>query len=214
MVLAVRRWNWITMARKRDNDSFDTLADEFARRMRRGESPEIEDYVARCSEDADDVRDLFLAIAAMENAAARLEPTTLSYEDVRHRSASARFTGTDRYRILGVLGTGGMGTVYEAYDLQLQVRVALKLLPSRRPDDLIRFKQEFRSLTELSHPSLVSLYEFFSGTRPNSLLSAGGRDRYPAPAWSTSLRREVRERHGSSGWECGSSRFWADINSV
>ena len=150
------------MARKRDNDSFDTLADEFARRMRRGESPEIEDYVARCSEDADDVRDLFLAIAAMENAAARLEPTTLSYEDVRHRSASARFTGTDRYRILGVLGTGGMGTVYEAYDLQLQVRVALKLLPSRRPDDLIRFKQEFRSLTELSHPSLVSLYEFFS----------------------------------------------------
>jgi predicted ATPase len=52
-----------------------------------------------------------------------------------------------------------MGTVYDAVDLDHGTRVALKTLTSLEPENLLRFKNEFRSVADLSHPNLVSLYE-------------------------------------------------------
>jgi predicted ATPase len=64
-----------------------------------------------------------------------------------------------RYDVTGLLGVGGMGTVYDAIDLEHGSRVALKTLTSWDPANLRRFKNEFRSAAELHHPNLVSLYE-------------------------------------------------------
>ena len=72
------------------------------------------------------------------------------------------FLGTDRFAVLRELGSGGMGIVFEAEDLVRRSRVALKTLHRLNPTDLYRFKKEFRSLQSLIHPSLVTLYEFFS----------------------------------------------------
>jgi tetratricopeptide (TPR) repeat protein len=57
------------------------------------------------------------------------------------------------------LGSGGMGTVYRAYDRELGQEVALKVLHSFTAEDRLRLKLEFRALANIVHPNLVDLYE-------------------------------------------------------
>lgn len=58
-----------------------------------------------------------------------------------------------------MIGTGSFGVVYEAFDQQRNRTVALKTLARADADSVARFKREFRSLAELRHPNLASLYE-------------------------------------------------------
>lgn len=76
----------------------------------------------------------------------------------------------DRYWIRAILGQGGMGMVYDAYDLQLQRRVALEVMlstpregqlqePSVVAAQRSRLIREAQSLARLAHPNIVGVYE-------------------------------------------------------
>lgn len=70
----------------------------------------------------------------------------------------AAFRGNERFRVIRWLGEGGFGAVYEAEDGRYGNRVALKLLRRRSAAVYERFKREFRTMAEVSHPNLVQLY--------------------------------------------------------
>jgi len=67
-----------------------------------------------------------------------------------------------RYRVVGLLGRGGMGEVYRADDLKLGQAVALKFLPAvveRDPERLQRFLNEVKIARQISHPNVCRVYD-------------------------------------------------------
>ncbi len=109
----------------------------------------------------------------MPTAPNAVVPTVTSPPPAPARSASssssiddARFSpGTlfaERYRIVGLLGKGGMGEVYRADDLKLRQPVALKFLPEALSKDskkLERFLHEVRVARQVSHPNVCRVYD-------------------------------------------------------
>lgn len=71
------------------------------------------------------------------------------------------------YEVLGLLGRGGMGAVYQARQIQLDRLVAIKLLPleiSADADFADRFRREARAMAKLQHPNIITVFDFGTTT--------------------------------------------------
>ena len=126
-----------------DESLIERLVDEFAARFRRGERPDVEEFVGRYPHLADDIREILPAMARLERA---LDPVEALPDP--SPAAHARFRD---FRIVREIGRGGMGVVYEAEQVSLGRPVALKVLTQRMLRDAtqrLRFEREAKAAAQ------------------------------------------------------------------
>ena len=143
---------------------FDHLAEQFVARLRRGERPGISEYVERYPELADEIMELFPALAEMEGLKSEPADATGSFLGRRTSGDGAAIPEQlGDYRILRFIGQGGMGVVYEARRESLSAHVALKVLHQNfrgKAAFLRRFRNEARSAARLHHTNIVPVFDF------------------------------------------------------
>ncbi len=137
------------------------LAEEFLDRYRKGQRPALREYIEKHPELAGEIREVFPAMAMMENIA--LADESLEGDatgDLPSRPLPPLEQLGD-YRIVREVGRGGMGVVYEAEQVSLGRHVALKVLPPQMLRDARtrrRFEREARAAAKLHHTNIVPVF--------------------------------------------------------
>lgn len=147
----------------------DLLADEFAERLRSGESVSIDDYAVKHPDLADVIRAVFPPIEVIERA-------RLHHDSKRQTSVSGQPGGSSAvacealpvtpqrlgdFHIVREIGRGGMGVVYEAEQQSLKRRVALKVMSGVTADAgnrRERFRREAEAAAVLHHTNIVGVF--------------------------------------------------------
>src|SRR5215468_7442862 len=133
------------------------LADEVLERVRRGERPALSELIERHPELAEQVRELLPALLLLEDV--RPGPPTRVGAAPAPAAESPRLLG--EYRLVREIGRGGMGVVYEAEQVSLGRRVALKVLPPGALGDarqVERFQREAKAAARLHFTNIVPVF--------------------------------------------------------
>lgn len=159
---------------------------EFRRLRHQGREPERKRYIEQWPQYSDVVDDELFASTVIQATA--IEETKTAGRPTL-RESLLKVTRLGDYVIEHELGRGGMGVVFCARHVRHGERVALKTLPAVDGPQLDRFKREFRTLADVSHPNLIGLHrlemdggqwfftmdlvdgeDFLSYVRPNGVL--------------------------------------------
>ena len=134
---------------------------EIARTLADGTGPEPAEVLAETLADSAGMSPVESADSHTFKLAPR-EPAD-SNSDPGEAEAPPRLDQVAGYKILKVLGQGGMGVVYKARQRGLKRIVALKMISGgvgrEGPDDLARFRSEAMAVADLQHPNIVQIYE-------------------------------------------------------
>jgi hypothetical protein len=134
------------------------LAEDLLARLRSGQSVDVETFLAAHPEQADSLRRLLPTIRMM----VELGRSAVRADGIQGgEDAGIGLGELGDYRILREVGRGGMGIVYEARQLSLNRRVALKVLPMAAaldPRQLQRFRNEAQAAAGLHHTNIVPVF--------------------------------------------------------
>jgi WD40 repeat protein/serine/threonine protein kinase len=137
------------------------LAEEFLERHRQGERPSLHEYITRHPQLAKEIREVFPAMALMEEIALADESLTEAALCGKSAQSSAPIEQLGDFRIIRKVGQGGMGVVYEAEQVSLGRHVALKVLLQKallEPREQLRFQREARAAARLHHTNIVPVF--------------------------------------------------------
>ena len=137
----------------------EDIADDFLRRIRLGERPNVQAYAEEHPELAAEITEMLTSIAMMEQLSQR-------ESELRHQASAVtkptnRIERLSEFDLVREIGRGGMGVVYEAIDRTLDRRVALKVLNDSAlatPKHVDRFRREARLAAQLHHTNIVSVF--------------------------------------------------------
>jgi tetratricopeptide (TPR) repeat protein len=143
-----------------DREPLEQLAESFLARFRSGERPSLTELTAAHPDLADQIQALFPALIEMEQAGSEIDEAKRAAESSGLLGARPQSLGD--YRIIREIGRGGMGIVYEAEQVALGRRVALKVLPAGLAGDArarARFDREARAAARLHHTNIVPVFD-------------------------------------------------------
>jgi hypothetical protein len=134
---------------------------EYLSAMEAGNRPNRHDFLARYAEIAGPLAECLEALEFVHTVSPRLDRPALQATPHAPLAAADLAVPLGDFRILREIGRGGMGVVYEAEQLSLGRRIALKVLPFALTLDsrqLQRFKNEARAAAQLHHSNIVPIY--------------------------------------------------------
>lgn len=139
------------------NQLIDQLLEQIATRLQAGDVIDLSDYIRQYPEQAERLQRLLPTMLAVAEFGKSAASTGLGAPT----GDSSSLSGTlGDFCIVREIGRGGMGIVYEAEQISLQRRVALKVLPFAAvldPKHLQRFKNEALAAAQLNHPHIVDV---------------------------------------------------------
>jgi serine/threonine protein kinase len=142
------------------------IAAEFNLRKERKPAARLEEYLDRFPEDQDKVRELLAAASIPDRestSTVTLQPDgTLLFAGLHEIREDALPIAFGRFELRAIVGQGGFGTVYRAYDTHLDREVAVKIPRHgalETQDQVRRFLREARSGGKLSHPNICSIHD-------------------------------------------------------
>jgi eukaryotic-like serine/threonine-protein kinase len=140
---------------------------EFAQgRLSAEEMADVEEHVATCDSCCQQLQsapeDTLLQLAREAATLTFHEDPPLKPPGTSLRSIPAELIDHPRYRVLGLIGSGGMGAVYKAQHRLMERLVALKVISPeflQNQAAVDRFRREFKAVARLSHPNIVTAFD-------------------------------------------------------
>ncbi len=140
-----------------ERDPLDLLSEQFLQRRRAGEDLSVEAFAVQHPPHEAALRDLLPTLLALERA----RRDRASSGSGQRRASVPRLERLGDFRIVGEIGRGGMGVVFEAMQESLGRRVALKVLPQSAlltGNQLERFQREAQIAARLHHSNIVPVF--------------------------------------------------------
>jgi serine/threonine protein kinase/tetratricopeptide (TPR) repeat protein len=191
-----------------ENEFLAKILDEYLLALERGEQVSPEDLFARHPDLADELRGYLSGLKKIHHAIA---PAAERQPWASNGASGPTLSGElGDFRFVRELGRGGMGVVYEAEQISLGRRVALKVLPfSASVDDrqIARFKNEAQAAAQVNHPHIVPVFAIGQdhGVHFFAMQLIGGKSLSELlNDWRDATQPRASGKSGGSNWSQGS----------